>query len=70
MNTRFAEVIITAQINGNGSYTACRGVFVFLEEEPAVVAEVKLICGNTIGKLCVIGSKINEAAISALFGVE
>ena len=32
-------------------------------------ADVRTGCANVTGRVCVIGSKINEAAIAALFGV-
>ena len=32
--------------------------------------DVRIGSPDTIGKICVIGSKINEEAISALFGVK
>ena len=55
-------------LRAKGMVECACGKWIYFDYVPGE-ADVRIGSPETIGKICVIGSKINEEAIAALFGV-
>ena len=73
LNTILEELLKESEygtvLRAKGIVPAADGTWLHFDYVPGE-ADVRTGCADVIGRLCVIGSKLNIPALSALFGVE